>query len=220
MAERRDCQSDRIGPEAVLRILIADDYEVVRWGLRSIITSHPDWAVVSECANGSDAVAEAIRLVPDLCILDFSMPELDGLHATRRIRQAIPDMRVLLLVQCESEALSREVAHVGAAGYVMKSASVEDLRRAIEQTPSAKPEDAAGHDEGEGRDHVASQLTVRERQILQMLAEGANTPKIAATIGISRRTVETHRANLMKKLGLRSLYEIVRYAVITGLIKF
>ncbi len=205
------------------RILIADDHEIVRRGIAAQISHRPDWEVIAEATNGQDAVELATRLEPDLVVLDLTMPELNGLAAARRILAALPRVRILILTVHESEELVREVLAAGAQGYVLKSDAGRTLVTALEallaggtffthkvgrmvrdgylRNPSSS--DGAG----------ASALSAREREIVQLLAEGKSNKEVATALGISVKTAETHRSNIMRKAGFGSLAELVRYAI-------
>src|ERR1035438_1599478 len=198
------------------RILVADDHEMVRHGLRAVLEAHPGWVVCGEAADGLEAVAQARALKPDIVVLDFTMPRLNGLGASRQIHQELPQTEVLILTMHESESLVRSVARVGARGCVLKSDAGRILVSAVEQLLQHKPffsskvadwASAGKPDrslaEGEARLNF-DQLTPREQQVMQLIAAGLN---------ISLKTAETHRVNLMRKLDLHSVSELVRYAI-------
>jgi DNA-binding NarL/FixJ family response regulator len=208
------------------RILIADDHEIVRRGLRSIIVGQADWEVVGEALTGREAVEMARTLRPDLIIMDIGMPELNGLEATRHIIKEFPAIEILILTMHESEQLIREVLDTGARGYVLKSDAGRDLMAALESLRRHKPYFTSkvsemvltGYLRGggrieEGEDAPRLRLTPREREIVQLLAEGKSNKEVANALAISVKTAETHRARIMAKLGLRSIGELVRYAV-------
>jgi DNA-binding NarL/FixJ family response regulator len=213
------------------RILIADDHEVVRKGLRSLLESEPGLEVVGEASNGREAVEKAIASKPDVVVLDIGMPELNGLEATRRIVKATPRTEVLILTVYETEEVIREVLRAGARGYVLKSDAGRLLLTAMEAVSNHKPFFTsrvselvlAGFLSG---DQVKSDddsppgtpLTPREREVLQLLAEGRTNKEVAAALGIGLKTVETHRMNLMAKLGLHSVVDLVRYAIRNGIV--
>lgn len=214
-----------------LRILIADDHEIVRRGLRALLETQPDWEVAGEAVTGRQAVEEAKRLLPDLVIMDISMPEMNGLEATRQIRSALPKTEILVLTVHDSEQLVREVLEAGARGYVLKSDAGRELIAAVETLCQHKPFFTAKISEMmmEGflkrgvpvNSHRLSSgnLTPREREIVQLLAEGKSNKEIAEILDISAKTVETHRSNLMHKLNLHSMSDLVRYAVRNELIQ-
>ena len=205
-----------------VRLLIADDHALVREGLRRVLEARRDWEVCAEAENGRDAVAKAHTFKPDVVIVDFAMPELNGLEATRQIRATLPHTEVLVLTMHESDALVREVLAAGARGFILKSDAGHALIQAIETllrhqtyfTPKVselvlqgylKPAPALGE--------AAGPLTARERQVVQLVAEGKSSKEAADALGVSAKTVESHRANILRKLGLRSAAELVRYAV-------
>lgn len=208
-----------------LRVLVADDHEVVRAGVRSLLESQPDCEVCGEAATGQEAVALAQQLKPDVVVLDIAMPELNGLEATRQILKAISDVQVLILSVHESEELVCEILDAGAHGYILKSdagreltAAMQALRKhetfftsrvaqiALRAYRNRKPTGDVLPPPGGG-------LTPREREVLQLLAEGKSNKEAASALGISVMTVETHRSNIMHKLGAHSVAELVHYAV-------
>lgn len=208
-----------------LRILIADDHEMVRRGLRATLTEQPGWDVCGEAATGRQAVELAAELKPDVVVLDLSMPELSGLEATRQIRKAAPRAEVLILTMHESENLVREVLTAGARGYVLKNDAGRVLVQAVENLSQHKPYFTAKVSEvvldqflkpapaPAAPDTRPSRLTSREREILQLIAEGKSNKEVADCLGISVRTAETHRTNLMRKLNLHSVSDVTRYAI-------
>ena len=206
-----------------LRILIADDHEMVRQGLRRVIEEQKGWSVCGEANTGRQAVAKAKQLRPEIVITDFSMPELNGLEATRQIRAALPRTEVLILTMHDSEQLVREVLAAGARGYILKTDAGNSLVAAVTALAQHKPYFTSKvselvlegflnpqnlrADDGTGR------LTPREREIVQLLAEGKSNKEVASILGISVKTAETHRTNIMRKLELHSMGELVRYAI-------
>jgi DNA-binding NarL/FixJ family response regulator len=207
-----------------LRIIIVDDHAVVRRGVRALLESQPGWEVAGEAATGREAVELVARLRPDVVVMDLSLPELNGLEATRQIVKESPQTEVLVLTMHHSEQLARDMLQAGARGYVLKSDADQNLIRAVESlrdhkpflTPTVTEFVLDGYmrrfdpaDEGTARDAV----TPRERQIIQLLAEGRSGKEVAASLRVSARTIETHRANIMRKLHLRSISDLVRYAV-------
>ena len=210
------------------RILIADDHELLRRGLVAELSQVPGWVVVAEVANGRAAVASAAELKPDLVVLDLTMPELNGLEAARRILSADPSTRILILTAHESEQLVREVLSVGARGYVLKSDAGRILVVALQAlleggsffTSSVARMVMDGYLRNEANDASAAQtLSGREREIVQLLAEGNSNKDVARALNISVKTAETHRSNIMRKLGLGSLPELVRYAIRNNIIE-
>jgi DNA-binding NarL/FixJ family response regulator len=204
------------------RILIADDHELVRRGLVAELSQVPGWSVVAAAENGRDAVALEAELKPDVVVLDLTMPELNGLEATRRILSADPSARVLILTAHESEQLVREVLSAGAQGYVLKSDAGRTLVAALEAlldgrsffTSNVARMVLDGYLRSEPADPGLHQtLSAREREIVQLLAEGNSNKDIARALEISVKTAETHRSNIMRKMGFASLPELVRYAI-------
>jgi DNA-binding NarL/FixJ family response regulator len=213
------------------KILIADDHEVVRKGLRSLLEHEPALEVVGEACNGREAVEKASTNHPDVVVLDIGMPELNGLEATRRIVKAAPRTEVLILTVYDSEEVIREVLRAGARGYVLKSDAGRLLLTAVEAVAAHKPFFTsrvselvlAGFLSGdlprpEEELPPGAPLTPREREVLQLLAEGKSNKDVAAALGIGLKTVETHRMNLMAKLGLHSVVDLVRYAIRNGIV--
>lgn len=206
-----------------IRILIADDHELIRRGLVSALADRPDWSIVAEAADGRQACELAARLAPDIAVLDLTMPELNGLDATREIRAATPKTRILIVTAHESEQLIRDVLDAGAMGYVLKSDAGRVLVQAIEALLDERPfftsKVARVVLEGylrSGEDSVtqaAVALSPRERQIVQLLAEGSNNKEVARALQLSVKTVETHRSNIMRKMEFGSLADLVRYAI-------
>lgn len=208
-----------------LRILVADDHEVVRRGLCTILGSHAGWEVCGEASNGRQAVEKACELEPDIVILDIGMPRLNGLEATRQILLRNPKQRILVLTITDAEQLIYEVLRAGARGFLLKSDAARDLTAAVEalQRNNTYFNSRAGElvlngylqadgDEPKSAP-VRPTLTTREREVLQLLAEGQCTKEVAVTLGLSVKTAETHRSNLMGKLGLHSVTELVFYAL-------
>ena len=201
------------------RILIADDHDVVRSGVRRIIEDQPGWSVVAEATDGKDAIAQAIATKPDVAILDYRLPLIDGIEATRQIRRRVPKVEVLIFTMHDDEELLREVLVAGARGYVLKSDAAQHLISAVQSLADHKPffTDRASEvlldtfltKAGQ----VKPTLTGREQVVVQLVAEGHTNKEIAAVLGISIKTVETHRAAVMRKLDLTSTAALVRYAV-------
>ena len=205
------------------RILIADDHEVVRRGIAAQISQRPDWEVVAEATNGRDAVTLALDLKPDLIVLDLTMPELNGLAAATRILASWPQARIVILTVHESEQLVREVLAAGARGYVLKSDAGRILMAALETlladgsffTPKIGRMVLDGYlrNPAAAEEPGTAPLSVREREIVQLLAEGKSNKEVALALGITVKTAETHRSNIMRKGGFGSLAELVRYAI-------
>ena len=206
-----------------VRILIADDHEVVRQGVRTILEGQAGWVVCGEASTGRDAVTKAVDLQPDIVVLDISMPELNGLEATRQIRRVVP-AKILILTVHESDQVVTEVLDAGAHGYVLKADAgrtlVEAIRALLERQEfltervhvaaarRAGPQRAAA-----GRRRPERALTPREREVLQLLTEGKTNKEIGAVLGVTTKTAETHRAHILTKLNLHSMSELVRYAI-------
>lgn len=206
------------------RILLVDDHAVVRHGFRMILDAQPDLDVIGEASNGREAVAEAERLVPDIVVMDVTMPELNGIEATRRINDLLPRTRVLALSMHKDSVYVREILRAGARGYLLKDAPQDDLVTAVralargEGYLSSSVSDAVLSDY---RKHVTNPidlLSSREREVLQMIAEGMTNKAIASSLNLSVYTVEAHRGRIMEKLNLHSSGELVRFAVRNGLI--
>lgn len=206
-----------------LRILLADDHEIVRQGLRAVLAGRRDWMICGEATTGRQAVELARQLRPDVVIMDLTMPELNGLDATRQIRAALPHAEVLVLTMHASEELVPQVLAAGARGFVLKSDAGRSLVAAIEALARHEPfftARMAGARCGDvpGPKPAAqvayrSPLTPREREIVQLVAEGKSTKELADRLGITVKTAETHRSNILRKLGLRSVSDMVRYAI-------
>jgi DNA-binding NarL/FixJ family response regulator len=210
----------------MIRILIADDHEVVRRGLRDLVDAQTGWDACGEARNGHEAVALATWLRPDVAILDLSLPALNGIDAARRIRADAPATSVLLYTVHASESLAREALAAGALGYVVKSDPIERLVTAVESVAAgsqfvspgisrAQPGKEPG---GRMSARRSGRLTPREREIAQLLAEGKSNWSISRILGISEKTVENHRGNIMHKLRLESIVELVHYAARNHLI--
>jgi DNA-binding NarL/FixJ family response regulator len=214
----------RLGTKTV-RILVADDHDIIRRGLKQLLTSRPGWEVCGEAKTGREAVALAEQLKPEIVVLDISMPDLNGLEAARRIHKQFPKTGILILTLHFSDQLVRDIVEAGARAYIMKSDADRDLVSAVEAlanhrtffTPRAAEMLLNGFSRQtsgvEPQALTRSRLTSREREIVQLLAEGKSSKEVAVALGISVKTAETHRANIMRKLELHSVSEVVRYAV-------
>jgi DNA-binding NarL/FixJ family response regulator len=212
-----------------LRILVADDHEIVRHGIRALVTAHPGWEVCAEATNGREAVDKTAETKPDIVILDIGMPSLNGLNATRQILQANPQTKVLILTMYESDQVVREVLAAGARGYLLKSDAGRDLSTAIEALQRNKTFFTSrvadmvletfrkGESKPEGA--LKDVLTAREREVVQLLAEGKSTKEVAVLLGLSVKTAETHRSNIMRKLNIHSVSELVLYAVRNNIVQ-
>jgi DNA-binding NarL/FixJ family response regulator len=203
----------------MIRILIADDHEVVRSGLRKILEAQPNWEVVAEAGDGKDAIHKAAETRPDVAVLDYSLPLVNGIEATRQIRARLPKTEVLIFTMHDNETLIQELLKAGARGYLLKSDAKRHLIGAIESLASHKPFFTAKVSEALLDSFLArpnregSTLTNRERGVVQLIAEGHTNKQIANILNISLKTVETHRAAVMRKLNLSSSASLVRYAI-------
>ncbi len=207
-----------------MRILIADDHGIVRSGMRLLIDRQPDMEVVAEAEDGVDAFERALAARPDLCVLDVSMPRLTGIQAARQIRAHLPDTQVLVLSMHDDERYVFDALKAGASGYVLKREVDQALLNAIRSVQRGEAfltnaverslirawmkDDSSGPEEP---------LSPREQEVLKLIAEAHTTKEIAATLHLAEKTVESHRANLLRKLGMRDRVELVRYAIRRGL---
>lgn len=209
-----------------LRILLADDHEVVRHGFCALLRTQAEWEVCGEASNGREAVDKALTLKPEVVILDIGMPSLNGLEATRQILKASPQTKVLILTLHDSDQVVEEVLNAGARGFLLKSDAARDLVAAVEAMRRGKiyftPKVASMVLDGylrrdnkrpEQEPSTRSRLTPREREIVQPLAEGKTSKEVAVVFDLSVKTVETHRSNIMRKLSLHSVSDLVLYAV-------
>ena len=207
------------------RILIADDHDVVRTGVRHIIEDQPGWSVVAEATNGKDAVAQAMATKPDVAILDYRLPLIDGIEATRQIRRRVPKVEVLIFTMRDDESLLREALSAGARSYVLKSDAGQHLISAVQSLAEHKPyfTDQASHVLLKNflteADKVQQVLTDRELVVVQLVAEGHSNKEAAAVLNVSIKTIETHRSSIMRKLNLTSSAALVRYAVRNNLVQ-
>jgi DNA-binding NarL/FixJ family response regulator len=211
-----------------LRILAADDHDILRRGLKQLLTSRPGWEICAEAKTGREAVALAEQHKPDIVVMDVSMPDLNGLEAARRIHKVLPKTGIIMLTLHFSDQLVKDIVESGARAYVMKSDADRDLVNAVEALShnrtffTARAADMLLNDFSERvsapvpltpQPPTPSRLTSREREIVQLLAEGKSSKEVAVALGISVKTAETHRANIMRKLQLHSVSELVRYAI-------
>jgi DNA-binding NarL/FixJ family response regulator len=211
------------------RILLADDHTVVRQGLRFILDSEPDLEVVAEAANGTEAVARALKDDIDLAILDIAMPTMTGLQAARELSRHRPDLKMLILSMHDDEGYLYEALKAGTAGYVLKSVADRDLVGAVRAAMRGEPFLYAGAERALVRDYVQrarageelseDPLTPREQQIVKLIAESNTNRQIAELLTISEKTVETHRSNILEKLGMRDRVELTRYAIRRGFVE-
>ena len=214
-----------------LRILVADDHEIVRRGLVALIKGHPDWEVCAEAGNGRQAVEQAKESRPDIAILDIGMPVLNGLEATRQILRENPSTRILILTITDTDQAVQAVLDAGARGFLLKSDAARDLVTAVEALQHNKTFFTArvaelvlsgflGKTNRSSRGEPALPgLTSREREVVQLLAEGKSTKEVASHLNLSVKTAETHRSNIMRKLGLHSVSELVLYAVRNSIVQ-
>jgi DNA-binding NarL/FixJ family response regulator len=215
-----------------LRILIADDHEVVRQGLCNLLQTHEGWEICGEARDGREAVEMAKQLKPDVVILDIGMPNLNGLAATRQLAQQNPQQKIIVLTITDSDQVIREALDAGARGFVLKSDAARDLVTAVEAlqrdrmffTPRVNDMVLAGFlDKSETKQDSESQnsprLTPREREVIQLLAEGKSSKEVACLLNLSTKTAETHRSNIMRKLDFHSIRDLVVYAVKNDIIQ-
>jgi len=219
----------------MLRILIADDHEVARQGIRALLENHPGWQVCGEAKDGREAVELASKIKPDVTLLDIGMPNLNGLEATRQILASSPEMPILILTMHDSDNVVREVLRAGARGFLLKSDAGRDLVAAVEAlqlqrtffTTKVSQMVLDGFLDRENADNghepelkpSSEALTSREREVIQLLAEGKTSKEVAVALNLSVKTAETHRTNLMRKLNLHSVADLTRYAVRNGIVQ-
>jgi len=205
-----------------LRIFLADDHSLVRRGIRSLLGVHSEWEVCGDATDGKEALEKVNQLNPDVLILDLNMPELNGLEVTRCVHKTCPKVEVLVLTVQDSEQVMREALEAGARGYMLKSDAGKELLTAVETVrrhhlflSSQTSGMLRGSSAPLAKDDVALKqpLSPREHQILQLLAEGRSTKEIATALDITVKTAETHRSNIMRKLDLHHVTELVRYAI-------
>ena len=215
---------------SLLRILIADDHDLMRRGIRSLVESC-GWTICAEASRGREAVEKAAQLRPDIAVLDIAMPELNGIDAARRIQKVSPRTEILILSAHYSDQLTREIIAAKVKGYVVKSDADRDLPMAIEALSKHKPFFSPLATEAvllsslkqpasvAGAEPKERRLSSREREILQLLTEGKSSKEVASALKISTKTAETHRSNILRKLDLHNVAELVRYAVRTSMIE-
>jgi DNA-binding NarL/FixJ family response regulator len=204
------------------RVLIADDHEIVRQGIRTLVQSRQGFEVCGEASDGRQAVQMALSLRPNIVVIDIGMPQLNGLEATRQIVQSDPSIKVLVLTVHESEQIVRDVLTAGARGYLLKTDASRDLISALEALIGRKTFFTSKVAQivldpflrgGPKRQIPNNVLTAREREVVQLLAEGKSSKEVAVALDLSIKTAETHRTNLMRKLHIHSVSELVLYAV-------
>ena len=204
------------------RILIADDHEIVRHGLRAILEARQGWEVCGEATDGWQAVKLTAELKPDVVAMDIGMPNLNGLDAARQIMRDNPRQKILFLTMYQSEQLARTIQQAGARGLLLKSEAGSELVNAIEtiqRSGNFFSTRLSTELRGEQRSKSRETLTPRERQVVQLLAEGKTTKEVACLLNLSVKTAETHRSNIMAKLGLHSISEVVLYAVRNNIVQ-
>jgi DNA-binding NarL/FixJ family response regulator len=214
--------------DPVIRVLVADDHAIVRTGIRHVLETAPGFSVVGEAANGTEALALALELKPDVAVLDISMPGVSGLEAAAVLRERLPDTRVLMLSMHDNTEYVLESLRAGVHGYILKDSAAQELSGAIRAVcrgesffspPIAKRLGAVVRGElGREPAGALAQLTARERQVLQLAAQGLRNREVAERLGISPRTAESHRAKVMSKLGLRREADLVRFALRHGIL--
>jgi DNA-binding NarL/FixJ family response regulator len=209
-----------------MRLLIADDHGIVRGGLKLLLDRQPDMQVVAEAADGVEAVALALRERPDICVLDVSMPKMTGLQATVEIRMHAPEISVLVLSMHDDERYLYEALQAGAAGYVLKREADTVLVEAVRAVARGEPFMTNAAERSLVREWMEDDssgpvepLTLREREVLKLIAEAHTNREIGEILHLAEKTVESHRANLLRKLGMRDRVELVRYAIRRGLIE-
>ena len=203
----------------MVRILIADDHEVVRFGVRQILEGRANWEVVAEASDGKEAIAMAIETKPDVCVVDYSLPLMNGLEVTRQIRTRVPQSEILIFTMYDNEMLVQGLLKAGARGYLLKADAKSHLIEAIASLASHRPFFTKGVSNSlldvfmAGPEKAISAITSRERSVVQLIAEGHSNKEAARVLNISLKTVETHRATIMRKLQIASSADLVRYAI-------
>jgi DNA-binding NarL/FixJ family response regulator len=218
-------------PGNVCRILLVDDHPIVRRGVRAILESNPEIEVCCEASSGSEALEHLKPCKPDVIVLDLTMPDMNGLEVTTAVREQSPEIEVLILSMHFSDELARDVLRCGARGYVLKSDADVELLEAVERvrrhqpyftpklTMSMAQNFVSGPGEGDADGQAGLPLTERELQVVQQLAEGKSNKEVAALLGVSTRTVESHRNHIMHKMGFTSFSELIRFAVRSNLVE-
>ncbi|HEX9784803.1 MAG TPA: response regulator transcription factor [Opitutaceae bacterium] len=213
------------------RIAIVDDHELVRRGLRMIVAEHEGWTVCGEAASGREALELVERTRPDVVILDFALPEMNGIEVARRMREEFNETEVLMLTMHETESLVRDAIASGVRGFILKSDAGRLLEEAIKSLLERRPfftgrvsqlilqRYLTPAEDPEGERTLVSRLSPREREVIQLVAEGRSTKETATALGISPKTAETHRTNIMRKLNLHSVTDLVRFAIRNGIVQ-
>ena len=214
-----------------LRILIADDHDVVRQGTRAVIERQPGWEVCGVAATGREAVEQTLALKPDIVVMDMTMPELNGLDATVQIKRHLPQTEIVIFTAHQTDEVIREVLEAGAKSFIFKSDDPQFLVEAIQSLSQHKPfvtkkvsevllaEFLNRSEDAPDATQTSKRLTAREREIVQLLAKGRSNREVAGALGISIRTAENHRASVLRKLRLDSLADLVRYAIRNGIVE-
>jgi len=214
-----------------LRILIADDHELVRRGMCSLLREHPGWEICAEASDGREAVEKAKQLRPDVIIVDVGMPNLNGLSAIRQLAEHDPKFKIIVLTIDDSDHVIKEALNAGARGFVLKTDAARDLVSAVEALQNGRMFFTGRVNDmvltgflerGSGNGNSASRLpslTMREREVIQLVAEGKSSKEVATLLNVSTKTAETHRSNIMRKLGLHSIRDLVLYAVKNNIIQ-
>jgi two-component system nitrate/nitrite response regulator NarL len=216
----------KVSAKQIIRVLVADDHPVVRKGLHSCLSKQERLRIVGEATTGEEAVERALALAPDVVLMDISMPRMNGLVATQTLRQEAPQIKVLILSVHNNREYIFRIIQAGAHGYVSKEASPEELLHAIESVYTGEtffsPEvaQAALHQlvQNGGKKEPFAQLTVREREVLVLIAEGQSNKEIASKLGIGVRTIETHRERIMRRLDIHSVAGLTKFAIANGLV--
>lgn len=217
----------------MIKILVADDHEVARQGIRALLENHPGWEVCAEAKDGREAVELVSKMKPDVTLLDIGMPNLNGLEATRQILASSPEMPILILTMHDTDNVVREVLRAGARGFLLKSDAGRDLVAAVEALQLQRTffttrvsqmvlDGFLDRDNGDSEPEQkpsSEALTSREREVIQLLAEGKTSKEVAVALNLSVKTAETHRTNLMRKLNLHSVADLTRYAVRNGIVQ-
>jgi two-component system response regulator NreC len=208
------------------RILLAEDHRTVREGIKLLVNAQPDMEVIGEADNGEAAIAEAQRIKPDMVVMDISMPKMNGLNATKRLRRLLPDVKILTLTRHTDDGYLQQLIKAGVNGYVLKQSAPSELINAIRAVnegksyvDSALTNKVLGGYVGRSaslRGESPNEITDRESEILRLIAWGYSNKEIAGQLGISVKTVEAHKSNTMRKLGMTSRIDIVRYAILQG----